>query len=116
MTRPPHICACGKIVAHGTRCACQIASTRARNKRHDANRPTAAQRGYNGAWRKARAEWLQFNPFCTHPACNALATVVDHIIPHKGDMVLFWDKNNWQSLCTPCHSRHKQRVELNLCR
>ena len=34
----------GKVLA-GTRCACQIASTRARNARHDANRPTAAQRG-----------------------------------------------------------------------
>nr|WP_246414712.1 HNH endonuclease signature motif containing protein [Yoonia ponticola] len=43
--------------------------------------------------------------------CRGKATTVDHIKPHRGDKVLFWDKNNWQSLCTSCHNRHKQRVE-----
>jgi 5-methylcytosine-specific restriction protein A len=34
------------------------------------------------------------------------ATVVDHIIPHQGDMTLFWDADsNWQSLCKTCHDR-----------
>ena len=33
------------------------------------------------------------------------ATVVDHIIPHRGDRILFWDQNNWQPLCKPCHDR-----------
>jgi 5-methylcytosine-specific restriction protein A len=33
-----------------------------------------------------------------------VATDVDHIVPHKNDMTLFWDKANWQSLCGPCHS------------
>ncbi|THF93398.1 MAG: HNH endonuclease [Sulfitobacter sp. SK025] len=109
MSRPPHLCRCGKIVPHGTRCACQIASTRARNKRHDGNRPTAAQRGYNGAWRALRKAFLAAFPRCA--MCNAPATVVGHIIPHKGDMVLFWDKSNLQSLCAPCHNRRKQRQE-----
>lgn len=31
------------------------------------------------------------------------ATVVDHKMPHKGNMALFWDHDNWQSLCKPCH-------------
>jgi 5-methylcytosine-specific restriction protein A len=30
---------------------------------------------------------------------------VDHIIPHKGNMNLFWDKRNWQSMCGRCHSK-----------
>lgn len=30
---------------------------------------------------------------------------VDHIIPHKGDPELFWDQDNWQSLCKPHHDR-----------
>ena len=34
------------------------------------------------------------------------ATVVDHIIPHRGDMKLFWDESNWQALCESCHN-HK---------
>ena len=32
------------------------------------------------------------------------AQVVDHIVPHRGDKELFWDKNNWQALCFSCHS------------
>jgi 5-methylcytosine-specific restriction protein A len=32
------------------------------------------------------------------------ATVTDHIEAHKGDMKLFWDPDNWQSLCTGCNS------------
>ena len=33
------------------------------------------------------------------------ATVVDHITPHQGNQNLFWDTNNWQALCKPCHDR-----------
>ncbi|WP_417278409.1 HNH endonuclease [Celeribacter sp.] len=109
MPKPPHVCSCGRVVPHGERCACQIARTRARNKRHDQRRPTAAQRGYNHAWRKARIEFLNYHPVCAR--CGAPATVVDHIIPHKGDDRLFWDKSNWQALCKPCHDRQKQREE-----
>lgn len=109
MPRPPHVCTCGRIVAHGDRCACQIASTRARNRRHDATRPTASQRGYGSAWRKARTEFLGYHPTCA--LCRYPSTVVDHIKPHRGDMGLFWDRSNWQALCRPCHDRHKQRVE-----
>ena len=31
------------------------------------------------------------------------ASVVDHIRPHRGDMVLFWDQTNHQSQCESCH-------------
>lgn len=34
-----------------------------------------------------------------------VATVVDHKIPHKGDMRLFWDRNNWQAMAKVCHDR-----------
>lgn len=40
-----------------------------------------------------------------------MATVVDHIKPHRGNQKLFWDKENWQSLCTKCHNSYKQRLE-----
>jgi len=33
------------------------------------------------------------------------AGVVDHIVPHKGDADLFWQRTNWQPLCKPCHDR-----------
>lgn len=34
-----------------------------------------------------------------------VANVVDHIKPHRGDKVLFWDSANWQPLCKECHDR-----------
>lgn len=111
MPKPPHICTCGQIVPHGARCACQIKRTRARNKRHDATRPTAAQRGYGSKWREARDQFLAMYTQCAWPGCGAPATVVDHIIPHRGEMRLFWDRSNWQPLCAACHNRHKQRQE-----
>jgi 5-methylcytosine-specific restriction protein A len=71
-------------------------------------RETAAQRGYDGRWRKARVLFLRKHPLCA--GClreNQLtpATVVDHIIPHRGDDRLFWDQSNWQPLCKACHDR-----------
>ena len=38
------------------------------------------------------------------------ATVVDHIVPHRGDPQLFWDESNWQPLCKACHD-HKTGTE-----
>lgn len=63
---------------------------------------------YGWQWQKARAAYLAANPLCVH--CQAegrdeLATVVDHVVPHKGDETLFWDEANWQSLCGTCHNR-----------
>ncbi|MDU4255568.1 HNH endonuclease signature motif containing protein [Pseudomonas sp.] len=58
--------------------------------------------------------FLHANPLCAE--CMKLgrrrpATVVDHIVPHRGDSVLFWRRSNWQPLCKPCHDSYKQRVE-----
>ena len=33
------------------------------------------------------------------------ATVVDHIVPHRGDRQLFWDQGNLAGCCKPCHDR-----------
>lgn len=44
-----------------------------------------------------------------HPTRQGL--VADHIQPHKGDPALFWDPDNLQTLCQPCHDRHKQAQE-----
>lgn len=109
MSRPPHICTCGRTVQHNARCQCKVAAIRARNKRHDATRPSARERGYDTRWDKARAEWLAHNPWCA--VCGGKADTVDHITPHKGDPVLFWDAFNWQSLCAHHHNSTKQRRE-----
>ena len=76
------------------------------HKRIDANRGTPTQRGYGNDWRKMRAYHLRNNPLCV--ACKArgiteVASVVDHIVPHKGDEALRTDPDNLQSLCKRCH-------------
>lgn len=78
-------------------------------------RGTAHERGYGHRWRKARADFLAQHPLCRYCEQQGRivpATVVDHITPHKGDEVLFWDsENNWQPLCKPCHDSIKAREE-----
>lgn len=65
-------------------------------------------------WRKIRARQLILHPFCRY--CQEAgrvshATVADHRIPHRGNAQLFWDTDNLQSLCAPCHSSTKQAQE-----
>lgn len=77
----------------------------------------STDRGYTYAWKKARAAYLAVNPICVFCQRKDLiepATVVDHKIPHRGDQTLFWDRDNWQSLCKPCHDGEKQRQENGL--
>ena len=74
----------------------------------DHMRGGAAERGYDGRWRKARIAFLQRNPLCVECMRKGVltpATVVDHIIPHRGDKDLFWNEENWQPLCKSCHDR-----------
>jgi len=69
---------------------------------------------YGRSWRVARRIFITANPlcsFCIKQSKLVPATTVDHIVPHRGDSALFWDENNWQSLCQPCHDEVKQREE-----
>lgn len=73
----------------------------------DALRGGAHARGYNTRWRKARSLFLKQHPLCEECNRNDLltpATIVDHIVPHRGDERLFWDEMNWQALCKKCHN------------
>ncbi|ATD62508.1 MAG: HNH endonuclease [Janthinobacterium svalbardensis] len=97
---------------------------------------SSTKRGYGYAWQKARVGYLRSHPFCVYclrdplyaairgmvPSTAILhcadvglavpmASVVDHIEPHRGDQALFWNKANWQSLCGTHHSADKQREE-----
>lgn len=77
----------------------------------DRERGTSHQRGYDAKWREARAEHLAEQPLCADHLRRGYyetATVVDHITAHKGDSELFWNRNNWQSLCKSCHDRKTQ--------
>lgn len=81
----------------------------ARKRAADARRPNASERGYDSKWAKARRTFLARNPKCAR--CDAPATVVDHIIAHKGDSAVFWDTRNWQGLCDRHHNVAKQSEE-----
>jgi len=54
-------------------------------------------------WRKESKEFLKKYPTCF--VCGKPAKITDHIIPHRGDVTLFYDSNNWQPMCWSCHSR-----------
>ena len=75
---------------------------------------TTAQRGYGARWQRARTRFLNEHPLCCY--CErerrvSAATIVDHLIPHKGDEALFWDSDNWQALCKWCHDTVKAEEE-----
>lgn len=91
-------------------------------------RGSSSQRGYGYRWQLARDDHLRRNPLCSEcslPDRPVAATVVDHKIPPRlgeakqsgvAELIsaawrLFWDSDNWQSLCKHCHDSVKQRLE-----
>ncbi|QDV24403.1 HNH endonuclease signature motif containing protein [Aureliella helgolandensis] len=73
-----------------------------------AGRPNSTQRGYDRRWRVARRRFLSDNPACRQCEKRGriiAATIIDHIIPHRGDKALFWRQSNWQPLCKRCHDQ-----------
>ena len=84
------------------------------DKRAEERRESSTKRGYGRAWRKARKAYLNEHPLCVYCSAKGLvvaATVVDHVIKHRGDQGLFWDRLNWQSLCKDCHDEKTGRGE-----
>ena len=107
----PRICSCGKTVAFGKRCQCQIERAAKRNAYFDRQRPNARERGYDTKWQRESKAYLSQHPVCCR--CGDSSHLVDHITPHKGDKRLFWSRSNWQALCHPCHNGWKQALERN---
>lgn len=66
-------------------------------------------------WQKLRWSVLVRDLFtcrhCKKIEANTSLLVADHIIPHRGDLALFWDDRNLQCLCKLCHDSAKQREE-----
>lgn len=77
-------------------------------------RPTAAERGYDIRWDAAASSFRDAHPYCC--GCQAIgvvraAAVVDHIVPHEGDPVRFWARDNWQAACKWHHDSVKPMLE-----
>jgi len=100
------MCACGQeVVPYGQPCSC----AQERKAAHDAARPSASARGYDAAWRKSRAAYLEQHPHCSTIGCERPATEVDHIksIREAPHLRLKW--SNFRAFCKPCHSRRTAR-------
>ncbi|MDP2026435.1 HNH endonuclease [Sulfuriferula sp.] len=110
--KPCRHAGCGVLVVDGSGlCQAHLKSRRAAS---DQQRGSSTERGYGGQWRKARAGYLRSHPLCVVCATAGVvraANVVDHIVPHKGDQALFWDKTNWQSLCKSHHDAKTARED-----
>ena len=81
--------------------------------RYDVNRPW--RKLYNTKeWHRLRHYQLKKEPLCAmclKAGKYTPATIVDHVVPHKGDEALFFDPNNLQSLDKLCHDSAKQKAE-----
>ena len=78
--------------------------------RNDKQSSTA--RGYGYRWQKRREQQLRAHPLCCY--CEregriVVATVADHVTPHRGNPALF--DGPLQSLCATCHSSTKAKEE-----
>jgi 5-methylcytosine-specific restriction protein A len=104
---------CGALT-DGRWCDSHAAAAKAEQARRDARRGSAASRGYGWKWQQASKGFLRANPLCR--LCQQqdrveAATVTDHIVPHRGDMRLFWDRQNWQPLCKRHHDAKTARED-----
>lgn len=121
---PPHCCptpGCRALAPYG-QARCDVHEGKQERAAEQA-RGSAHARGYDARWNKERLIYLLANPLCVNCLKHKRITparVVDHIIDHKGNQDLFWDKNNWQSLCdytSPynCHGhKSKKTGEMKL--
>lgn len=84
------------------------------SSQHDRDRGGARVRGYTPRWDKAAATFKARHPYCLGCAAigKQVATeVVDHVEPHKGDQVKFWNTAQWQPSCRWHHDVIKPRLE-----
>lgn len=100
---------CPALAIMGERyCDKHLQADKKRKQDQDKKRGSSCKRGYGRAWQRYRLGYLANHPLCV--GCESRgrivpATVVDHIKPHKGDMILFWDESNHQAMCKRCHDK-----------
>jgi 5-methylcytosine-specific restriction protein A len=91
-------------------CAGRRATRRQASRPARTNRPSARERGYDGAYRRARAHVLARQPWCgvcRHTGSPANPLTADHITPlSKGGTN---DVSNLRTYCRSCNSRRGNR-------
>ena len=116
--RPKHPCAhpgCPELIPYGEKYCEKHAPLHASEKK-DTRAGGSAARGYGYRWQKASKAFLHAHPLCAECERHGKYTraeVVDHIVPHRGNMKLFWNRDNWQPLCKQCHDKKTAREDRN---
>lgn len=119
--RPCPVNGCPELVVKG-RCEAHTAEQERGRRQSETWRKVRGARGgqvdiyTTSRWREARARFLAKHPLCV--TCERegrveAASMVDHRIPHRGDMALFWDTNNWDPLCATHHGRKTAAETVN---
>ena len=92
-------------------------------KRPGRRSPESANKRYGERQKKyMRARWTKLRRVvlardnhlcqeCKRNGITATGNQIDHIVPARDAMDRFYDANNLQTLCGPCHSRKTQRGE-----
>lgn len=109
--KPNHPCAhqgCPGLVPFGQKYC------KEHQKMHPEDSRSASARGYGKRWQKTSKAFLGLHPLCEECFRHGRytkATVVDHIVPHRGDPKLLRDRSNWQALCKKCHDEKTGRED-----
>jgi 5-methylcytosine-specific restriction enzyme A len=112
--RPPHPCRACPTLTSGTYCPEHEHFEEEQRRRADHARGSATDRLYDGKWRRYAATFVKKNPLCFYCGLMNRTTAtecVDHAVPHRGDVRLFWDKANHRSACITCNSRKGNKTE-----
>ena len=105
---PARLCPAGHRVTPPGRCPLCL-------KARDRERTQPLRHLYCTArWFALRAQVLNANPLCVQCARDGRVTVaqeIDHVVPHQGDVALFWNPLNLQGLCSTHHVQKTRRGE-----
>jgi len=114
-TRPLKICTapgCHAKIPGGTRrCGPHQAAWKRQERLRSGRQGSEHAKMYGRKWRAASKAYLLEHPWCVVRDCRRPSGATDHIVPHRGDVGLFWDVNNWQALCKECHDEKTGRGE-----
>lgn len=102
---------CGKLIDRNAGSRCPTCESE-RQRAYDGQRGTAADRGYDHAWRAVRAQVLDRDRHVCKiggPRCTGRATTVDHVVPLAAGGARL-DPANLQAACVTCNAGKRDRV------
>jgi len=91
-----------------------------RKEKYESRKPEYSKLYHTQRWIKQSKLYRRRNPLCVECLKYGITTdctgknkgCVDHIVPHRGDLRVFWDKDNWQTMCTMHHNQKSGKERL----